>query len=225
VFYIRRITVLTADVISSRKAGLDQHALAALLRDLTHPALLVPFTVSRGDEIQGVMDGWLSAPQLVRMLRWRCRPLQLRIGLGLGCHSGALEPDPWKMSGPAFYRARQALESVEGKQPGTRVVTGNDRLDPVANSLLLLLDTLMARWTEGQWQAVMTYEQAGTFAQAGEILGVAAQNVQKRCKAAYWNQVRQAEEGLSRIADLVPAGHPESGDSAPVTSNTVREGC
>ena len=121
------------------------------------------------------MDGWLSAPQLVRMLRWRCRPLQLRIGLGLGCHSGALEPDPWKMSGPAFTGRARPWKALKENSRGTRGGDGNDRLDPVVNSLLLLLDTLMARWTEGQWQAVMTHEQAGTFAQAGEILGVAAQ--------------------------------------------------
>jgi hypothetical protein len=201
---MRKITVLTADVIDSRKAGLDQDALTRSLNKLAHPALLVPFAVSRGDEIQGVMSGWLSAPQLVRMLRWRCRPNKLRVGIGIGYHDGGLEADPWKLSGTAFFRARQALESIGTcKDPATRVVTGEDGMDTLINSVWLLLDTLISRWTPGQWEAVMTYEQAGTYATAAKILGVAAQNVQKRCKAAHWHQIRQAEQGLSQAEGLL----------------------
>ncbi|HCX78451.1 MAG TPA: hypothetical protein DG577_03460 [Firmicutes bacterium] len=202
--FMRKITVLTADVIGSRKAGLNQDTLTRSLNELAHPALLVPFAVSRGDEVQGIMSGWLSAPQLVRMLRWRCLPHKLRVGIGTGYYDGRLEADPWKLSGPAFFRARKALESIAAsKDPATRVVTGEDGLDTLINSVWLLFDTLMSRWTPGQWEAVMTYEQAGTYAAAAKILGVAAQNVQKRCKAAHWQQIRQAEQGLSQAEGLL----------------------
>lgn len=201
---MRKITVLTADVIDSRKVGLDQDTLTRSLNELTHPALLVPFAVSRGDEVQGIMSGWLSAPQLVRMLRWRCLPHKLRVGIGTGYYDGRLEADPWKLSGPAFFQARKALESIAAsKNPATRVVTGEDGLDTLINSVWLLFDTLMSRWTPGQWEAVMTYEQAGTYAAAAKTLGVAAQNVQKRCKAAHWQQIRQAEQGLSQAKSLL----------------------
>jgi hypothetical protein len=198
-----KITVITADVIQSRKSGLDQAALTHSLREIAHPALLIPFAVSRGDEVQGVISGWMSVPQMVRMLRWRCRPLQLRIGIGIGYYDGRLGDDPWKLSGPSFFLARKALDGIAAsKDPATRVATGEDGLDPLINSLWLLLDTLMSRWTPGQWEAVMTYEETGTYAAAAKVLDVAAQNVQKRCKAAHWHQIRQAEQGLSKAEDL-----------------------
>lgn len=213
---MQKITVITADIIGSRKGGLDQYALANRLRELAHPALLVPFTISRGDEVQGVMAGWLSAPQLVRSLRWLCRPHKLRIGIGIGYYEGRMGDDPWKLSGTAFFRARQALESIAAsKEPATRMVTGEEGLDTLLNTVWLLLDTITNRWTPGQWQAVMTYEEAGTFAAAAKLLGVAAQNVQKRCKAAHWNQVRQAEQGLSRLEDLLH--HPNRGEELDFT--------
>lgn len=214
--FMQKITVLTADVIGSRKAGLDQGTLTSRTNGLVYPALLVPFTVSRGDEVQGIMAGWLTAPQLVRMLRWRCQPHELRVGIGIGYYDGNMEADPWKLSGPAFYRARQALDSIAAsKEPATRMVTGEEGVDTLINSVWLLLDTLIGRWTPGQWEAVMTYEQERTYAASAKVLGVAAQNVQKRTKAAHWHSVRQAELGLSQVEGLLV--HPKQGEEVNVT--------
>lgn len=199
-----KITVITADVIDSKRAGINPESINRCLKGLSHSTLVVPFTSSRGDEIQGVMEGWLTAPELVRALRWHCHPLQLRVGIGTGHHEGGLGQDPWQLSGPAFFRARQALDTITAnKEAATRMVTGSQCIDTMANSVWLLLDTIMGEWTAGQWEAVMTYEKAGTYRAAAEILGVAAQNIQKRCKAAHWNHVRQAEAGLGRVSDLV----------------------
>lgn len=209
--------MVTADVIDSRKSDLNQAALRQQLGQLEHATLLVPFSLSRGDEVQGVVAGWLSTSQLVRRLRWFCRPHQLRVGIGIGYSEGVLG-DAWQMSGPAFFRAREALESIGAvKEPATRIATGAEGLDTLVNSVWLLLDTLMSQWTSGQWKAVMTYECAGTYAAAAEILGVAAQNVQKRCKAAHWNEVRQAEQSLSQVEGMLAVYHPLLGEKTNIT--------
>lgn len=201
---MQKITVITADVVGSRGAGLDEGFLSQALANIKHPQLIVPFSVSRGDELQGIMAGWLSAPQLVRTLRWHCQPLKLRVGLGTGEHSGDLGTDSWKLNGPAFFKARQALDSVaDSKGAATRIITGTPELDSIVNPGLLLLDMVISGWTSGQWEAVMAYEQHGTFMSAAKILGVAPQNVQKRCKAAHWNHVRQAEQGLTGLEKVL----------------------
>lgn len=71
------------------------------------------------------------------------------------------------------------------------------------NAMLLLLDTVEMGWTDAQWEAVHVYERAGTYAAAGDRLGVAAQNVHKRCQAAHWAVVREAEDALRLAASLV----------------------
>ncbi|NMB25749.1 MAG: hypothetical protein GX986_09470 [Firmicutes bacterium] len=200
-----KITVITADIIQSRAKG---HAVASLperLSELKHSQLLAGFAMSRGDEIQGVLSGWLTAPEVIRLLRYTCRPLHLRVGIGLGVHEGRLERNPWDLTGPAFFGARSALDDLKrSRRVKTKVVTGGaNELDRLLNAIMLLLDTVEMNWTEAQWEAVHVYEALGTYAAAGDKLGVAAQNVHKRCQAAHWNAVREAENALRAAAKLL----------------------
>lgn len=175
------------------------------LSRLQHPHLVAGFTMSRGDVIQGVLSGWLTAPEILRLLRYTCRPLQLRLGIGLGVHAGKMAENPWDLNGPAFFHARSALDDLKrSKQASTEIVTGGaEELDRLLNAMLLLLDTILAGWTEAQWEAVHVYENVGTYAAAGDRLGVAPQNVHKRCQAAHWAVVREAEDALRLVASIL----------------------
>ncbi len=195
------MTVITADVIRSSEARDATAQLPAKLAYVSHPLLAAAFSVSRGDEIQGVCRGALQAPELVRHLRFACLPLRLRVGVGIGeVEAGAGAASSWDMNGSAFRRAREALESL-GKHaaPRTAVRSGDPELDEAVNAVWALMDAIERRWTARQWQAVHHYERLGTYEAAGKALGVALQNVQKRCKAADWPALRQAEQALRRL--------------------------
>lgn len=196
------LTVITADVIDSRRHENIRRRLEERLPRLEHPLLLTPFTVSRGDELQAVCQGVLAAPELVRRLRHACLPLVLRIGVGLGPADFETAASSWDMSGEAFFRARDAMERLKpGKHPRTRLLSGDARFDTVANGLFELLDTTWMYWTAAQWEAVMAYEREGTYGAAGAVLGIALQNVEKRCKAARWASVRAGEAALRTLGD------------------------
>ena len=195
---VELFTVITADVTDSR----HQEALVAekkqRLATLTTPEMVTPFTFSRGDEIQAVCAGYLSAPSLLRQVRFLFLPLQLRIGIGLGTiTSGFGAESSWLMNGPAFHHARQALDEVkQDRHWQTRLVSGDQQFDQTVNAFLALYDTIQVRWTQEQWDGVMAYEAAGTYREAATRLGVALQNVEKRCRAAHWWVIQQAEEAL-----------------------------
>ena len=206
------VTVLTADVIASRRHGEVGGFLAERLANLEHPALLTPFKISRGDEIQGLCRGSLEAPEIVRRLRYHCRPLALRIGIGIGEGPVTEAPSSWDLNGEAFFRAREALEKT--KKRGnllTGVVCGDERFDGLAEALFGLLDAIWSRWTEEQWEAVMAYERYGTYEAAGRVLGIAFQNVAKRCRAARWPAVCVAETALRRLGELIAYSSPDQG--------------
>jgi hypothetical protein len=168
------------------------------LNELQHPALISPFTLSRGDEIQGVLDGWLRAPEIVRRLRFACRPLELRIGIGIGIQEEPIEANPWEMDGPAFHRARAALDGAKSKKgPSTNVRTGSPELDEIINCIWLLIDMRQRKWTDKQWEAVQAYEKYATYEEASKNLKISLQNVQKRCRAADWPQLKAAEKTLA----------------------------
>ncbi|MGE5588909.1 MAG: SatD family protein [Clostridia bacterium] len=203
------VTVVTADIIRSRESRDLMATLPAKLAAVMHPLLATGFSVSRGDEIQAVCRGPLQAPELVRQLRFACLPLRLRVGVGVG----EIEPGPgvpgahttassWDMNGSAFRRAREALESLgKGTAPCTAVRSGDSFFDETANAFWALMDAIQQRWTPAQWDAVHHYERLGTYDAAGKALGIALQNVQKRCKAASWPAVKQAEQALRLLGE------------------------
>ncbi|NLC52931.1 MAG: hypothetical protein GX770_03070 [Firmicutes bacterium] len=194
-------TVLTADVIGSRRQETVVAAKKTGLQELTDASLVTPFTFSRGDEIQAVVAGVLSSPAILRKLRYYCLPLQLRIGIGLGrITSGLGANSSWEMNGPAFHRARQALDEVkQHRHWRTRLVSGDPGLDQTVNTLFNLYDVIQSRWTFPQWEGVMLYEATGSYQEAGQRLGIAFQNVEKRCRAARWWAIREAEATFPMI--------------------------
>lgn len=196
------VTVITADVIGSRQQGALMRQIPERLAALSHPMLWTAFSLSRGDEIQGVCRGVLAAPELVRRLRHCCRPLSLRIGIGAGPEPEDKADSSWVLSGEAFFDAREALERVKGaRHARTLAALRDEGLDAVANAILALMDAIQSRWTAAQWEAVAAYESFGTYEAASKSLGIALQNVEKRCRAARWYAVRAGEAALRRLGE------------------------
>lgn len=202
-------TVITADVIASRQQPVALADKEVALAGINHPDLLTAFTVSRGDEVQAVVSRPVLPLDLVRRLRFYCRPLSLRVGLGIGRITNGLEKkNSWDMNGPAFFRSRRALETLKNeRRVFTRVYTGDDDFDRLANALLVLMDAVQSGWTDAQWEAVTVYEEKGTYQEAAKILGIAYQNVEKRCRAARWWAVHQAENALALAAQELARHH------------------
>lgn len=199
---MRRVTVVTSDVVRSRALSWSAAELSMRLSVMSEQGgLLTPFAVSRGDEIQAVLDGWLQYPEVIRRLRYAVYPLALRVGIGLGELSDeSLRHDPWSMNGEPFYRARRAVEQEKKtKVSVTRVISDFPEVDELVNSMYRLMDVMEQGWSQKQWEAIQTYERVGNYEQAASILGIRFQNVQKRCKAAHWHEIRHAESVLSRV--------------------------
>ena len=80
----------------------------------------------------------------------------------------------------------------------TMVCTDSLDLDEMINVMFLLMDSIIKRWTPEQWEAVDAYSRLGTYKAAAHEIGIAFQNVQKRCYAARWGEIRRAEEYICR---------------------------
>ncbi|MHB1167437.1 MAG: SatD family protein [Carboxydocellales bacterium] len=220
---MKRITVITADVINSRENDLT--GLKEKLGSYSHPLLIVPFTVSRGDEIQGVTEGWFSVPEVIRHLRNTCRPLKIKVGVGIGIiDEEKIDKDPWSMNGPPFHLARNALEDLKWQNSVTNLKTGVIEVDNLVKGILVLYDTIQTRWSEEQWQAVHVYEQVKKYEIAGEKLGKSWQAVQKNCKVAKWDQIKMAESALKDLEyllDMIPMERKGENNDLSVVDNSV----
>ncbi len=201
---MNRIAVLTADIIDSKRASRIDLQLKPQLSRLNYPFLATPFALFRGDEIQGVCTDAAQLPRLIRELRYYCRPFRVRLGVGIGtAEENEFAASSWEMNGEAFFLARNALDYLsKNKFPGTCFRTNDPLLDLALNTVYRLLDAIIVNWTEAQWEAVHSYQHFGTYIRTAEVLGIARQNVQKRCYAAKWNEIRQAEESVSKLLSL-----------------------
>jgi len=199
-----KITVVTADIIDSRKNEDSLYSVRQQLSKIYDASIVSPFSISRGDEIQGMMTGWLSQPQLIRHLRYFCRPLQLKIGIGIGnIEEKNIKENPWDMDGHVFHLARKALNELNRQKKSRSLLkTDHPEFDRWINTIWLFIDTLQQKWTQAQWEGIYAYENAGTYRQAAEMLDIAYQNVEKRCKAANWLQLKYAEETLANTEKL-----------------------
>ena len=95
-------TVITADVIDSRRQAVKVEEKKNALAAITYPGLLTPFTISRGDEIQAVLAGAVLPLDLVRRFAlslpspgFADQHRYRRITSGLGSKTS------WEMNGPA----------------------------------------------------------------------------------------------------------------------------
>lgn len=198
-------TVITADIVDSRKIRrrqAEQERIITALQSLNAcyaGDLTTLFSLSAGDQIQAVAAFPSVTFRLIRSLRGRLFPLQLRCGIGFGTLSTAIDAEnSGLMDGPAFHMARRALDSLKSDAHGLTRCEGLGEADPQLNVVLRLLDTIQARWTSKQWVAVDAYERAGTYEAAGQAIGLTASAVYQRCNAAGWEAYRRGEELAGR---------------------------
>ncbi len=191
--------VITGDVIDSKKHPDSLATLKERLSQIRLSGLYTTFYMSRGDELQAVCDNPSLLPVIIRNLRYVCRPLKIRLGIGMGrIDNPSPGQNSWDMTGTAFVLAREALDSIKkSKNPETVLVSEDSFFDRVFNSIYSLIDTIVIGWTPSQWEAIQTYEAERTFIKAAGTLKIAWQNVQKRCQAAKWDVVKRVEQDLA----------------------------
>lgn len=200
--------VIVADVVESSRARDLRSVLAAGLRRATSAHLdekriRLPYAVTAGDEFQTVANDLLQIPGLLFDLRRRMRPLQLRIGIGIGPISGYLRPPVNQLGGQAFEFARAAIgETKEGRVHAgkvTRFRSGNEEFDLVANLIYNLHDALVGRLSEKQWRTVDAYLAKGRVDLAARALRINASTASRNLSRSHLWQTLEMMESMKKV--------------------------
>ena len=205
----RVYAVITADIVGSTeyyKANgkpLRPRLLEALEKvNARHAeALAVRFTITLGDEVQGLVTNPADSPRVVYDLRLQLSPLKCRIGVGVGSIVSDLVESTAQMEGAAFSLSREALDATRMLKSGlTAYRAENKGVENAANAVMPLVDAVQSRWTDKQWEAVRLYSEHKDLAKAGHALGVALQSVDDRLRPTHWQDV---EESLRCLGDVI----------------------
>lgn len=212
---------LIADVADSRRIDGFSRRRDRLLSELSqrHRAngwVRFDYAVTAWDEFQGLIDNPALLPRVAWDF-WRAfQPWSLRLAVGIGPVERMSEstdslPLNRAVTGPAFYRARAALEELDSPRHGMsrvrlRVGAPEDSRAVACNAVLRLADALVQDITERQWQVIEHYEHSGKQTDVAAVLDVAESTVSRSLASArYW----ELQASLSELGELLagPIGH------------------
>lgn len=166
--------------------------------------VVVAFERTVGDEVQGVLDDAGLATDLVLYL---LRDGGWSVGIGVGRVEEPLPAVSREARGPAFVRAREAVERAKTRSAGTNVAVDGPHADRAAEveALLRLLGAVRARRSTAGWEVVDTLAslpddvRAGRQRQAAAVLGITEQAVSQRVRAALWQEEEAARPVAARL--------------------------
>jgi len=204
--------VLIADVVGSRarknlRRSLAQTLAKASQKHLSEKLVLLPYSITAGDEFQTVAAQPAAVPRLLLELRSMFQPLSLRVGIGIGRVSGRIRPPVNQLSGPAFEAARAAIERVKRGHAFkfdalTVFVSSKGEFDEAISLLDGLNDTLVQDVTPKQWNTIRAALKYRSLDRSARHLGLDISTVSRNLKRGYyWQQsetVKAAESLLNR---------------------------
>ena len=167
--------VITVDQRDSRRAP---DLVPGMLSALADVPLLRAFQRTAG-EFQGLLDEAEALPGVVEQL---LRDGHWAIGIGVGSVDEPLPRHAREGRGPAYTRAREAVESAKQAIWPVRVV-GSDGADAL-ESALWLWAALLARRTPKGWEVADLVDRGLSYERVAEKLAITQSAVSQRARAA-----------------------------------------
>ncbi|OQB48398.1 MAG: hypothetical protein BWY00_00673 [Firmicutes bacterium ADurb.Bin153] len=172
------------------------------------------FTITLGDEFQGLLNGSGSILAITSEIERRMFPERIRFGIGIGRIFTAINPEKAiGADGPVYYEARKAIEYIKRAESrkgagitDTRVqVEGDEQMIvELINASLALATVIKCAWSRGQREAIWSMlEQPDTQTEVAKRLGISQPTLQKALAAGeyytYVEAIRIIEEALGYI--------------------------
>jgi len=171
--------------------------------------LSVPFTVSRGDEFQGLMSEPSSLLAILDAFESRASMFSLRFGLGWGTVATAFRSRTTEMDGPCFLNAYSALERGKKEDRWATFVGASDARARVINGCLRSIQVIRDGWTKKQKAAIAARRTRPTLTATAASLSVDKSTLSKMLKAAHYVSLLEVEESVKLLLSdylVQPAG-------------------
>ncbi|MFC7402308.1 hypothetical protein [Citricoccus sp. GCM10030269] len=164
-----------------------------------------PFQRTAGDEVQGVLE---RADTVVGIALSAARSGHWSVGIGVGPVRHPLPPETRAGAGPAFERARTAVERAK-HSPGHVALVGSadtaevqELIEAGEAALQLLAELEYRRSDEGQ-AAGKLMDEGKTQREAAEDLDITQQAVSSRLRTGLWNESRRMAAAVSALLERV----------------------
>jgi len=190
-----RYIAVIGDIVDSRKLqnrGEVQKNLKRVLEEVNEKydgVIASKFMITLGDEFQGLLLPDADVMDIIFGVELEMYPVRLRFGVGLGEMWTEIDRDmPLGADGPAYHRARTAIERIKRQEKANEAVGTNISVMPfdgcdydvLINTALSLCYAIRSKWTARQWEIIRCYAVCGASqAEAAKKLGIAQSNVSR----------------------------------------------
>ena len=209
---------IIGDMVASRKVAPSrrkqvQLAFQRLILHLNQKyenALTAKFNIALGDEFEGLIDA-ASGPRVIPDLIWMVEKEfpspQLRLGIGHGPITAEMGEFASAWDGPAFHRAREAIDlAAKKKQLGGLFRGFGESHDLVLNGLARLLRHQRERWSPQQRQAASLLHKGHSQIEVAGMMKVSKQAISAYARAAGWSAYEEGETALrATLEEALPA--------------------
>lgn len=161
------------------------------------------FAITLGDEFQGLLED----PSIVPDIIWEAHQWQglpgFRLGIGFGRIDTKIPPTAINLDGPAFHRARAAIQRAKSEGMMGGVFAGfGEQIDIIAYGIACLLEFHVRRRSKKQLQMIDLLRHSASQIEVANKIGLTPQAVNDSKKAAGWEAYRAGEEALRQVLFL-----------------------
>jgi hypothetical protein len=202
-----RIVVLIGDIVLSRKikdrVSFDS-ILMSTLNKLSHqnPAILSPYTLTIGDEIQAVFNRASFLFHDAVSILAATNPEKMRFSIGVGVLNKPINPElAIGMDGPAFYNARDGIGLLK-KTSDLFYISGDDipHLD-LLRQTLSLISSNMIKWNKTRLQTLEMLQENVSVKEIATRLQISDRAVYKTLNAGALEVIGQIFKDIEKILD------------------------
>ena len=201
---MKEYTVIIGDVCGSRRMNANARYEGQLfiksaisqINENFKDCIEAPFTITRGDEFQGVLNNQRYIMPVLTELERLLFPLNLRYGVGTGSIDRMGSDLPLEMDGPAFHRAGEALHSAKKKKRQIIYLSDQDQIDDLVNTVFMLMHAIKSRWNQSNYERYWRYKEMGTYEKVADYENVSTQAVWDSLQNTRAQEIIQSEQAV-----------------------------
>ncbi|MCM8821130.1 MAG: SatD family protein [Candidatus Omnitrophica bacterium] len=200
-----KFLAVTGDIIGSRQAKMRFNLQKSLINTCAvvnakfSNFIVVNFTITIGDEIQGLLK--INAPvlKITGYFEEKLHPYKIRFGIGEGTVSTSFYDTTTKMDGECFLNSRKALQQSKEEKRHIKIILDNKSIEPLIDIICFWIEKTKQEWTELQFKRFYLYKNLGSIEKVAKKEKVTRQSIGKSLKRSKYDLVIKSEEIINNI--------------------------
>ena len=168
------------------------------------------FIITLGDEFQGLLKTGKNVIRIVEQIQLNMHPIAIRFGIGIGAVTTDINYDmSIGADGPAYYKAREAIEYLKGNELKNKTYVSDIRLEvdedtneiaDMINTILSLLTVLKENWTDRQREIILDFiKNQDSQKKTAKRLGIVQSTVQRGLKSGNYYTYKEAIDTVNHV--------------------------